>query len=209
MKKYYYAVKEGRNPGIYETWDEAKSQVEGYSSASYKKFKTIEEAKSYLDEKYEKSKDIQSDEYDIDKIPEDTVIAYVDGSYNAEKICFGSGGIMLFKGGEYRFSMGSADETLISMRNVAGEIKASEYAMDYTLNHGFKKLIIFHDYEGIAKWCTGEWKANKEGTINYKKKYMEYEKKLQISFKKVTAHSSDKYNDIADELAKKGACINE
>ena len=27
----FYAVKEGKKPGIYHTWDECKEQVNGYS----------------------------------------------------------------------------------------------------------------------------------------------------------------------------------
>ena len=39
-----YVVFEGRNPGIYETWDECKEQVLGFSNAVYKKFPTAQEA---------------------------------------------------------------------------------------------------------------------------------------------------------------------
>ena len=43
----YYAVKNGRNPGIYMTWDDCKKQVDGYSKAEFKSFKTLEEAKKF------------------------------------------------------------------------------------------------------------------------------------------------------------------
>ena len=33
---------------------------------------------------------------------------------------------------------------------------------------GCRELTIYHDYEGIARWCQGDWKANKEGTKAYK-----------------------------------------
>ena len=60
---------------------------------------------------------------------------------------------------------------MASMRNVAGEIYGSMAAMKYALEKGIKKLSIYYDYMGIAKWCTGEWKTNKDGTIAYKKYY--------------------------------------
>lgn len=44
-----YAVKKGRTPGIYRTWDEAKAQVEGFSGAEYKSFTKITDATTYLD----------------------------------------------------------------------------------------------------------------------------------------------------------------
>lgn len=63
-------------------------------------------------------------------------------------------------------------------------------------------LHIYHDYEGIAKWPLGEWKAGKEGTIAYKEFYDSIKPELTVVFHKVTGHSGDKYNDEADSLAK-------
>ena len=48
MAKRYHAVKKGRNPGIYQTWDEAKAQVNGYSGAIYKSFATLQEADEFM-----------------------------------------------------------------------------------------------------------------------------------------------------------------
>ena len=39
-----YVVWEGRNPGIYDTWEECKAQVDGYKGAKFKSFKKLEEA---------------------------------------------------------------------------------------------------------------------------------------------------------------------
>ncbi len=44
----YYAVYRGHKRGVYKTWDECKSQIEGYSGASYKKFKSLYEAKYFV-----------------------------------------------------------------------------------------------------------------------------------------------------------------
>ena len=44
----YYAVKNGRNPGIYQTWDECKEQVHGFEDALYKSFQTLEEANKFM-----------------------------------------------------------------------------------------------------------------------------------------------------------------
>ena len=40
MGNKYYAVKKGRKPGIYDTWDECRKQTLGFSGAVYKSFKT-------------------------------------------------------------------------------------------------------------------------------------------------------------------------
>ena len=64
----YYAVKKGRNPGIYQSWDSCLKEVKGYSGAIYKSFKSLEEAKAFLNDE---DKNIE--------IGENSVIAYVDG----------------------------------------------------------------------------------------------------------------------------------
>ena len=128
--------------------------------------------------------------------------AYVDGSYDKETARFAYGCIML--DGDTTVAMMSAaddDPELASMHNVAGEIKGAEAAIQFCLDHGVKELTIFHDYEGIAKWPLGLWKANKLGTQAYRDFYREAVKSMKITFVKVKGHSGNKYNDMADKLA--------
>lgn len=47
----FYAIKKGRKPGIYTTWDEAKRQVSGYSGAIYKGFTSRSQAEAFMKEK--------------------------------------------------------------------------------------------------------------------------------------------------------------
>ena len=44
----FYAVKKGRTPGIYRTWDAAKEQIDGFSGAEYKSFEQITGAMNFL-----------------------------------------------------------------------------------------------------------------------------------------------------------------
>ena len=48
MAKKYYAVRVGKVPGIYQTWDECKKNVHGFPAAEYKSFMSMEEAKAYM-----------------------------------------------------------------------------------------------------------------------------------------------------------------
>lgn len=50
MKKKFYAVFQGHRPGIYQTWDEASTQVKGYKGAQYKSFPTLDAAIEWLRE---------------------------------------------------------------------------------------------------------------------------------------------------------------
>lgn len=54
----YYAVKNGRTPGIYRTWEDAKKQVDGFSGVEYKSFEKITDATEYLDWNKETQPDI-------------------------------------------------------------------------------------------------------------------------------------------------------
>ena len=136
--------------------------------------------------------------------------AYVDGSYNIETKKF-SYGVVFFTGAmdkdgnlqELHYSQAFEHEELAEMRNVAGEIMGAAQAMKVARALQIKDLTIYHDYEGIAKWCTGEWKAKKEWTRKYRDFYNEVSRDVDITFVKVKGHSGDKYNDLADELARK------
>lgn len=135
--------------------------------------------------------------------------AYVDGSYNIATKRFGYG-IVFFTDETLpdgspnilRFSKGFSHEELAEMRNVAGEIMGAAEAMKTAHKMGISRLTIYHDYEGIAKWCTGAWKAKKKWTQKYKAFYEEMSKSVCITFQKVEAHSGDTYNELADRLAK-------
>ena len=44
----YYAVRKGRVPGIYHSWDECRAQVDKFSGAEFKSFHSEKEAEHYL-----------------------------------------------------------------------------------------------------------------------------------------------------------------
>ncbi len=199
MAKKYYAVKKGVKPGIYETWGECQQQTNGYSGAEYKSFTTYNEALQYIKGKIDGE---STQAQHVDSVITDA-IAYVDGSYDSATNQFSCGVVLFYNGIEEHFSELFSDENLAEMNNVAGEIKGSEKAIMYCLDNKIKSITIYHDYEGIAKWCTGEWQAKKDGTKAYKEFFDEASKSVDIHFVKVKGHSGDKYNEIADQLAKK------
>lgn len=205
MPKKYYAVRKGRKTGIFTTWDECRAQVHGFPCAEYKSFPTMEGAKQFMKLGMEEEDQLPFGDEPADSettCDESALIAYVDGSYDQSTRRFSYGMVILEDGEEKTFSKSFVDPSLAGMRNVAGEIMGARAAMEYAIANNKKKLVIYHDYEGIAKWPLGLWKANKEGTIAYKAYFDEAKKKVSIRFEKVTGHSGDKYNDYADRLAK-------
>ena len=207
MAGKFYAVKAGRQTGIFNSWEECKKQVDGYPSASYKSFKTAAEAASYIGLIPNQTAIANANNSPADFVTDNTAIAYVDGSYNISTCEYGYGVVFFYNGEEIHLKKGFPKDDLAAMRNVAGEIKGSEAAISYALSHNISSIKIYHDYEGISKWCTGEWKANKEGTIAYRDFYNNAKKQLKIEFVKVKGHSGDTYNDIADRLAKEAAHV--
>ena len=232
MAQKYYAVKVGMTTGIFETWEECKASVDGYPGALYKSFKSLSDAYSYMGWEGKQlslfdmdSTGLKTDFSDAytdndwdcpisnEEVPDTDMpfsnsikaVAYVDGSFNTATNEFGYGVVMFHNGRQLHLSDSCNDEEMAAMRNVAGEIYGSMAAMEYAIKNDIKNLTIYYDYMGISKWCTGEWKTNKRGTILYKKYYDQAKKKVSISFEKVKGHSGDKYNDLADSLAKK-AC---
>ena len=93
MANKFYAVKIGRNPGVYTTWEACKKQVDGYSGAVYKSFSEISEAEAFIGKKEEESSLVPSD-----------IIAYVDGSYDNEKKLFSYGVVIIIGKDEFYLS---------------------------------------------------------------------------------------------------------
>ncbi len=199
MAKKYYAVKAGHKPGIYETWGECEKQVKGFSGASYKSFLTKAEAEGFMGLSTSNSAIDNKGELKKEK---SEAVAYVDGSYENSVKLFSYGLVMFAKGEELHFAEQYNTPNLVEMRNVAGELMGARKAMQYCIDHQIKSLDLYYDYEGISKWCTGEWKANKEGTQAYKAFYDSVKDKLSVTFYKVMAHTGDEFNELADQLAK-------
>ena len=199
MAQKFYAVRKGRQTGLFTKWDDCKAQVQGYSGAVYKSFATLTKAQQYLwgdEERQHVDEEAQAAPGEM--------VAYVDGSYHAQKKRFAFGAVIFYEDEEYHFFGSDDDGELVDMRNVAGEIKGAERAMSFALEQGAQVLHIYHDYEGVARWCTGEWQAKKLGTQRYRQFYQEVRQKgLNIYFHKVKGHSGDKYNELADQLAKR------
>lgn len=189
----FYAVKEGRNRGIYKTWEECQKEVIGYKGALYKSFQTYEEAENFI-------KGISQERKEEYKNYEN--YAYIDGSYDKENKIYGSGIVLVQKNKKTTHKIAGNKESLIELRNVAGEIEAVKYVLNYAKENNIREITIYYDYAGIENWAIKKWKANLEYTKNYAEFVFELSREIKINFIKVKAHSGITFNEEADRLAK-------
>ncbi|MCI8506762.1 MAG: reverse transcriptase-like protein [Lachnospiraceae bacterium] len=200
-KNKIYAVKKGKTVGIFRSWNECNDSVNGYPGAEYKSFFTEEDANKYLSgiEKSELNISFEKGE----EVLGSQIIAYVDGSFdlNIGKYAFGC--VIITPNGEIVRESGNGDNPdSIALRNVTGEMLGAMFAVKWCEKNGYSAIEICYDYLGIEKWATGEWKAKNNLTKKYAQFMKENSDKLNISFKKIAAHTGNKYNEEADKLAK-------
>lgn len=194
-KKKYYAVKKGKQTGIFDHWDDCKESVTGFPGAEYKGFPTLSEAEAYMDGEADANAEVTGPE----------LMAYVDGSFSVEHQKYAFGCVFLLSDGRIYTACGNGDNPQsLQHRNVTGEMLGAMYAVKTAMYNGYTSIRIYYDYEGIEKWVTGVWKSKTEYTMKYAAAMREWGKSIQIHFVKVPAHSNVKYNEVADQTAKRG-----
>ncbi len=86
-----------------------------------------------------------------------------------------------------------------SSRNVTSELIAARKALEWAAQKGYKKVTLFYDYEGVAKWIDGSWRAKKPLTKEWHR--FVHDLPFDVEFIHVKGHSDDKWNEMADSLA--------
>ena len=204
-KKKIYAVRKGHKTGLFNTWAECQKATAGYSGAEFRGFTEKEEALAFLNMETTKtvSGDKSKEAAGVVEVPENMVIAYVDGSFEKSIGRYAFGCVLLTPDGqEIRESGSGSDPAGVAIRNVAGEMLGAMNAVKWAQENGYPAVEIRYDYEGVEKWVTGVWRAKTPLTSKYAVHMQEAGKKIQISFCKVAAHTGNHYNEEADQLAK-------
>jgi len=218
----YYAVARGRQIGIFTDWETTKSHVNGFPSAKYKSFKSVQEAKEYLRENNISLENITENNIPLDNIitkrddihedlniKNNIISIYTDGSYTQ-----GRGGIGIVyvynneiineffsKMDEYPTTNNRAE--LLAIYTVLFNITNFEY--EYKIYSDSEYSVKTYN-EYIHNWLKNDFKGIKNLDIIKPtwELFQSISKKTKLSIEWVESHSDNKYNNRADILAKKG-----
>ncbi|XP_054153387.1 ribonuclease H1-like [Oppia nitens] len=223
----FYAVRRGRQPGIYMSWDECKTQTTGYAGTQFKSFKTREEAEQFMNSsiseirkpyvvsnRIQRSGDQSGDQSGDSNDSSDRLCIYTDGS------CHGNG----FRGAKAGIGVHfpNNSEWDISEKltgrptNNRAEIMAATRALQVAKQKGFTKVEIKTDSQfmisSITEWCPAwrrrGWKKSDGSDVINKQDFIKLEAEAQgmdIKWVKVKAHRGETGNEMADQLANKGS----
>ena len=193
-----YAVKKGKTTGIFESWAECQAATAGYSGAEFKSFVTKEEAEAYLQDKDIWAERIAQDNAD------GFAVAFTDGSYDDQYKRYAYGVLLIAPDGTRAEVCGYGDNPkFIESKNIIGEIFGVINALDWAVSNGYERIRIYHDYEGLPKWISGEWEAKTNSSKMFLSLFTsKYDGLITAEFIKVPGHSNIEMNDTADRLAK-------
>jgi len=151
--KKYYVVWKGHNPGVYDSWDKCKSQVQGVVGAQYKAFaskKEAEEAAKGLYEWYvgiDTKKGAGMSEKELSAIGKPII-----PSLSVDAACAGNPGILEYRGvmtdtKEQVFARGPYPEGTVNI----GEFLAIVLGLAYLKQKGLK-IPIYSDSTTAISW---------------------------------------------------------
>ncbi len=171
-KKKFYVVWNGIKPGIYNSWEECKEQVEGFKKAQYKGFFTKEEALMAFEKPYEEFAGLKGQkkkltESEIKKFgkPFGEAIA-VDAAFNGKKKLLEYKGIFIETSTQI-FHYGPIE----GGSNNIGEFLALVHALAYQVKNKMK-FPVYSDSVTAMSWIKAK-KCRSKVRINEKDKVFE------------------------------------
>lgn len=224
MGKLYYAVKVGREPGIFRKQKQAMDQIRDFSRGEWTRFPTLEQAEKYLRESVcnidydwlirERNKKWYRDKVSYEELSlfdelaltqsysneKDTLIAYTDGSAYRD---FAAYGVVIIKDNQVVHQM-SGIKRLHHQKSMSlmAEIMAVQASIQYGIEQQMKKIVIFHDLSTLGLAAYGQVHIHTLAYREYRRFINDALRHIEIYFVKVKGHRENPYNNLADQLAK-------
>lgn len=218
----YYAVRAGRQVGIFSSWKECEAQVKGFANAQFKSFKTMDDAQDYINEKAtqatrKRPRETSANDDNVDepaskksKVEVKYTTIYTDGS------CLGNGkaraiaGIGVYFGDNDTRNV-SEPFTIGIRTNQRAEIYAVTRALQSVNANEHVKIVTDSRYviDSMTKWIHG-WKKKNFKNVKNTDLLIELDKLIatrsgKTSFEHVYGHMGIHGNEMADKLAVAGS----
>ena len=210
---YYAIVFSPSRAEIVRTWNACRTKTQGVSNVKFKGFREKEAAEKWILEQkapdatkaLDKTKAYVDGSFRAEGSPSDHLRGrwsdkWAEGSFDNKASYAGWGYLIVEKGRIIHRACGRTNAPAIS-RNIDGELQATIEAIKWAMAHG-RDLVIYHDYSGIECWATGAWRAKSSVAIAYQQFIKTVP--IKLDFVKVKGHAGDRYNEMADALAKAG-----
>lgn len=175
-----YAVRKGKQTGIFESWPKCQEQIQGVSGAVYKSFsyndkndyeKARQEAEAFLNIGSEDvSGGIFSKIYDWDKYTENVgvfqtdVAVFVDGSCKDEITSYS---VVVYHNGELEYFEADVIEGKGAWQ-AAGEYHAASKAIEYCVKKNYDRFLLGFDHVEIGHFCEGSYEPSSKNVYGEK-----------------------------------------
>lgn len=208
----FYAVKKGRQPGVYNSWDECSEQINGFSGAVYKKFNTVADAQAFVSgeavgsvESFNAT-DVQNN---ISDVPSAQAVAlYTDGACSGNP---GPGGygyavvindVLTLKGSGSRVS---TTNNQMELSAVIEGLKAISNVQSVVVYSDSSYVVNAFEKRWIDGWEHRNWvKSDGSPVLNselWRQLLIEIARFTDVQFVWVKGHAGNKYNELCDKLA--------
>lgn len=214
MASKFYAVRKGKKPGIYSTWDECKNQVNGFPGAEYKSFKTKSEANAYMGLS-QPAKNIAP------KITKSgSITLYSDGGSRNHGNKLGqhvkdddkaAWAYLIIKDGKKHYASDGEFGATNNKMEVLGLVNALQYIIEQGWQNESINAILDSKYvlDSITKgwlnsWRRRGWKKSDGTIIKNKNEFMQLSALLgqfkHLNFKWTKGHADNSGNNFVDKL---------
>lgn len=151
-KNKYYVVWKGKRPGIYDSWEACKAEIEGFKNAEYKSFDTLPQAQKAFNSSYLEYKGKKKG---VAELSADDLVRIGEPNYHSiavDAASSGNPGRMEYRGvdtktGKTLFRQGPFDEGT----NNIGEFLAIVHALAY-LKKRQSDRIVYTDSRTAISW---------------------------------------------------------
>ena len=206
----FYAIRVGREVGIFNDWPTCQRLTTGYPCATFKSFKSLNDAVQWLEIG-------KSPVSTIEGIKTESIEIYTDGSHQRAKGYLGIGAwaSRLDESDairEYELSLKCSPE-LLATYGISEDAECSNPTAEFVAFAEVLKRFVhlrtsihlefFCDYIGVQKWMSGEWKAKESHirAILETCQKLRSQCKSKITIHWIPGHSGNAGNDHADKLA--------